>query len=113
MGLTAGVQAISRRTYEAALASRGVDFVVDSSCEVLDLDKAWHAIHYLATGDASLTFLLSGKQIAGVLEHCEVHSPESVSALHAAMAARPVESIMAGFQPVKFSALKIYPGDSG
>ena len=109
MGLTAGIHAISRTSYDAAIAANPTGFEVDTSVESIDLDKAWHAIHYLTTGDASLTFLLSGSQIGGVPEHCEVHAPESLKALDLELAARSLEDIMSGFRADIFAELQIYP----
>jgi Domain of unknown function (DUF1877) len=109
MGLTAGIYAISKRSYDAALVGNSANFEVHPAVEGIDLDKAWHAIHFAITGDASLTFLHSGIQIPGVSEHCEVHSPESVEALHAALSARSVEDIICALEPTALSELKIYP----
>jgi hypothetical protein len=109
MGLTLGLHAISAKSYAAALNDNPKDFKVETAVESLDLDKAWHAIHFLITGDDSLTFLLSGKQIKGVSEHCEVHAPESVCALHNAMQSTSVAEITQGFKPESFSNEKICP----
>jgi Domain of unknown function (DUF1877) len=110
MGLSAGIYAISERSYAAALVGNSKDFVVHHAVDGLDLDKAWHAIHFAITGDASLKFLLSGIQIPGVSEHCEVHSPGSVKALERAISARSVEGIISALDPTALSELKIYPG---
>jgi Domain of unknown function (DUF1877) len=109
MGLTLGLQAISAQSYAAALNDNPEDFIVDAAVAPLDLDKAWHAIHFLITGNASLTFLRSGTQIRGVSEHCEVHSPDSVRALVNAIQSTSVAEIMQGFKPDKLSSAKIYP----
>ena len=81
MGVEASIHAISRASYAAAQRGDLSELEVDSSVEILDLDKAWHAIHYLLTGDSKLTFLLTGTQIEDVEEHCEVHSPDSIRSL--------------------------------
>lgn len=110
MGLTAGIYAISRTSYDIALAGNPADISIDPTIDRLDLDKAWHAIHHLVTGDASLTLLLSGTQLHGTREHCEVHGPESVAALHNKLSVTSLEAIMARYRPALFSELKIYPG---
>jgi len=44
----------------------------------LDIDKAWHVIHFLVTGDRSDTLLLDGCQIPIGDGHFESHSSASV-----------------------------------
>ena|SRR5215467_2226924 len=105
MGLRASIYAISRASYAAAL--RGdLSFAVDES---LDLDKAWHAIHYLLTGDSELNFLLTGTQIEDVDEHCEVHSPDSLRSLQLKLASISVAQIMSAFRVDDFNDRNIYP----
>jgi len=105
MGLRARIYAISRASYAAALHG-DLSFAVDES---LDLDKAWHAIHYLLTGDSELNFLLTGTQIEDVSEHCEVHSPESLRSLQLKSASMSVAEIMSGFRVNDFNHRNIYP----
>jgi Domain of unknown function (DUF1877) len=110
MGLRASIHAISRASYAAALRGDMSEFDADFSVESVDLDKAWHAIHYLLTGDSELNFLLTGTQIAGVSEHCEVHSPKSLRSLQLKLASMSVPEIMSGFRVDTFNDLNIYPG---
>jgi hypothetical protein len=109
MGLRAGIHAISRATYAAALGDDS-ELAVASSIKSVDLDKAWHAIHYLLTGDSELTFLLTGTQIEGISEHCEVHSPDSLRSLQLRLASTSVAEIMSGFRLDDFNDRNIYPG---
>jgi hypothetical protein len=110
MGLTAGIHAISRATYAAALGDDSSELAVASSIESVYLDKAWHAIHYLLTGDSELTFLLTGTQIEGISEHCELHSPDSLRLLQLRIASTSVAEIMSGFRFDNFNDRNIYPG---
>jgi len=62
MGVGARLHAISQEFYEAALAGDINDEMLPPGevIECVDLESAWHAMHYLITGDLSLTFLLGG-----------------------------------------------------
>jgi hypothetical protein len=57
LGLRANIWLITAKTFEAA--KRG-DWENCAPCEdktSVDLDKDWHALHYLLTGDTKFTFL--------------------------------------------------------
>jgi hypothetical protein len=57
LGLRANIWLVTPKTFEAA--KRG-DWENCAPCEdktSVDLDKDWHAIHYLLTGDTKSTFL--------------------------------------------------------
>jgi hypothetical protein len=109
MGLTAGIHAISRATYAAAQGDDSSELAVASSIKYIDLDKAWHAIHYLLTGNSEHTFLLTGTQIEGVSEHCELHSPDSLRSLQLRLGSTSVAEIMSGFRCDDFNDRNIYP----
>ena len=100
---------MSRADFAAALGDDS-ELAVASSIKSLDLDKAWHAIHYLLTGDSERTFLLTGTQIEGISEHCEVHSPDSLRSLQLRLASTSVAEIMSGFRLDDFNDRNIYPG---
>jgi hypothetical protein len=113
MGMGAGLHAISQEFYEAALAGNINDEMLPPGevIEFVDLESAWHAIHYLITGDLSLTFLLSGTQLKGVSEHCEVHAPQSMKALCDTLSQRSVADIMPNYDPAAFAKYAIYPNN--
>ena len=73
----------------------------------VDLDKDWHAIHFLLTGDTKWSFLNTGVQVAVVDGHYEVHSPRDVAALHARLSKTTPSALMSNFNPTKFDELKI------
>ena len=100
---------MSRATYAAALGDDSSELAVASSIESVDLDKAWHAIHYLLTGDSELTFLLTGTQIEDISEDCELHSPDSLRLLQLRIASTSVAEIMSGFRCDDFNDRNIYP----
>jgi hypothetical protein len=54
--------------------------------------------------------LQSGVQVQEVDEHCEVHSPQDVAALHARLSNTTVSELMSAFDSTKFDALEIYGG---
>jgi hypothetical protein len=109
LGLRANIWLVTPKTFEAA--KRG-DWENCAPCEdktSVDLDKDWHAIHYLLTGDTKSTFLHTGVQLAGVDEHYELHSPQDVAALHSRLSATSASALMSTFDAKKFDELEIYP----
>jgi hypothetical protein len=86
--------------------------IADDGVEAIEseLDKAWHAIHYLVTGDSKKTLLSGGVQLKEVSEHCEAHSPEAIRALHHRLSSTSVPAIMANFDAEVFDAKDIYDG---
>jgi len=90
---------------DAAIAAGDVEYVAE-------LDKAWHAIHYLVTGDGDgeYTLLTGGVQMKGISEHCKAHSPDSIRALHHRLSSTSVPAIMANFDAEAFNAKEIYGG---
>ena len=109
LALRATVRLITLQAFEAA--SRG-DVKIWTPCEdqtSIELDQFWHAIHYLLTGNTNLTFLQSGVQIDQVSEHCEVHSPQDVVALHARLSRKSASGLMSRYDSAKFDELGIYP----
>ena len=110
MGATAGIYPISELSYQAGVRGDAESRSVSEIVAGVDIDKAWHAIHYLLTKNTSMFFLLTGQQIPGVSEHCEVHSPASVAQLWAEVAGLTVQDLMINFDPERFSAFNCYPG---
>jgi Domain of unknown function (DUF1877) len=109
MGVHALCHAISNDNYGLGLVGSEL-FETASKIAPVDLDKAWHAIHFLLTGDCRMTLLLSGVQVPIVSEHCELHSAASIHDLYSNLKGRHVDELMAGFNGRVFDDLKIYPG---
>jgi len=83
-----------------------------------DLDKAWHGIHYLLTGDPSagpppLCFLLDGGASVGDIEvgygPARVFTSEQTRAIHEALAGITDEELNARFDSADMLAKEIYP----
>ncbi len=108
MGVSALCHAISNKNYDKALVGSN-DFATSSEVAPVDLDKAWHAIHFLLTGDTRMTLLLSGSQVPFVSEHCEVHRAESIRAFYEGLKGRNADELLAGFNCQVLDDLKIYP----
>lgn len=107
MGLRATLYAISPEEHEQAVGG-DPDFSVDVA---LDLDKAWHAIHVLLTGDTALRFLTDGATVLDAGDCLvEVHAPDAVARLRDRLAAAPPAQLMQGFDADRFNAADIYPG---
>jgi hypothetical protein len=86
----------------------------------VDLDKAWHCLHYLLSGSARdgegpLSFLLKGGAPVGDEELSEmgparVFSPEDVSVIADALAHETRHTLRSRFDLKKLEKLDIYPG---
>jgi hypothetical protein len=108
LGLRANITLITAETFEAAKNNlRNCARCEDETS--VDLDKDWHAIHYLLTGDTKLTFLNTGIQVAEVDGHFEIHSPQDVAALHARLSKTSASELVSNFNSMKFDELGIYP----
>jgi hypothetical protein len=89
--------------------------------EDLDLDKAWHGLHYLLTGTAWggeapwCYLLLGGEQVGNEEDHSVGYSqarillPPQVEAFSRALAAITPAEISDRFKPVEMMKLDIYP----
>jgi Domain of unknown function (DUF1877) len=106
----------ARATYGAGAAD-DVE-LVEGEGEQLDLDKAWHGIHYLLTatsweGDAPLNLLLCGEEVGDI--DVGYGKPRAVRAGQVAEASRALaalsdDSIRARFDPAAMMRADIYPG---
>lgn len=85
----------------------------------VDLDKAWHALHYLLTGSARdgegpLAFLLKGGTPVGDEDFgygpARVFHPSEVSAIADALAGVSQRTLLPRFDLKKFERLELYPG---
>ena len=86
--------------------------------EATDLDKAWHAIHYLLTGNASggelpAGFLLAGGTHLDTIEAGygppRLLSASDTRAVQAALAAVTEADLMRRWDPAQMMELEIYP----
>jgi hypothetical protein len=91
----------------------------DPAAGFVDLDKAWHCLHYLLTGSARdgegpLAFLLKGGTPVGEedLGHgpARVFRPLEVAAIADALANVSQRTLMPRFDLKKFEKLELYPG---
>jgi Domain of unknown function (DUF1877) len=85
----------------------------------VDLDKAWHALHYLLTGTSRdgagpLAFLLKGGTPLGPelseLGSARVFTPTEAAAIADALAEVSQQKLLPRFDPKKFERLELYPG---
>lgn len=84
----------------------------------LDLDKAWHGIHFLLTGsawegDEPLCYLIAGGQEVGDEDvgygPARVLRPKEVAQFDAALAAISLDDFRRRFDPTAMMAQQIYP----
>jgi hypothetical protein len=86
----------------------------------VDLDKAWHCLHYLLTGSAvggepPLDFLLQGGTAVGTEDlggqgPARVFRPLEAARIADALAPLETSALMARFDPKKLETLGVYPG---
>jgi hypothetical protein len=84
--------------------------------EELDLEKAWHALHFLFTGTADggtepACFILTGGEDVGDDDDVAARllRPEQVRDFAAFLAALTPEELRRRFDPARMAALEIYP----
>ncbi|MDM7921537.1 MAG: YfbM family protein [Pyrinomonadaceae bacterium] len=86
--------------------------------EDIDLDKAWHGIHYLLTktawaGDPPLDFLVQGGEEIGDIDvgygTARAFQPQNVKAIRDALAEIYAETLRSRFDPAEMIRLEIYP----
>ena len=84
---------------------------------MVDLDKTWHAVHFLLTGtawelegDAGLA-VLGGREVGDDLGYgpARVLAPPDVDATSRALSAVDEQALRARFDPERMAALEIYP----
>jgi hypothetical protein len=82
----------------------------------ISLEKAWHGLHYLMTGETEggagpLAFILVGGQNLGdESEPIRYFSPAETSAIHRAVAAVSDDNLWSRFNPQAMDAADVYPG---
>lgn len=85
--------------------------------DAVDVDKAWHALHFLLTGtawegDPPLNFIVGGTEIGDVdvgYGPARALGSAELAALDEALAAIPSESLAGRYDGPKMDALEIYP----
>ena len=86
--------------------------------QALDIDKAWHGIHFLLTGTGEPTSDVRSKTIFGGIEigddlgygPARLLSPDEVKKIAAVLRSQSVEKLRARYDAKKMDALEIYPG---
>jgi hypothetical protein len=121
MGMTTDVYAVPQS--EAARLLGDPDFARrcvanDSVLEHISLEKAWHGLHYLLTGDASLengplAFILAGgTQVPGTdvgYGAARLFSPAETAAINAALSDIDDEALWSNFDPDAMTEQGVYP----
>jgi len=85
---------------------------------LLDIDKAWHGLHFLLTGTAwegtpPWNFIVSGGHPIGQVDvgygPARAFSNAELQAIAAALAPLPIDELRSRFDPKKMQELEIYP----
>lgn len=91
----------------------------DPSAGFVDLDKAWHCLHYLLTGSTAggeppLDFLVKGGTPVGEVDvghgPARVFTPLEVAAIADALARVDATTLLLRFDPPTLERLDVYPG---
>ncbi|MBL0211971.1 MAG: YfbM family protein [Holophagaceae bacterium] len=85
--------------------------------KVLDLDKAWHGIHFLLTGSSrettglSSSVILGGEKIGKDIGYgsAAYHSPETVKQIAKLLKSIPLSELSKRFNPIKMDKEQVYP----
>ena len=126
MGMRAGLASLSAAQAEALREApddvEAIVFTQDRSAKQrqVDLDKAWHGIHWLLTGDAwagepPLAWAILGGEAISDDDDMEygparVVKPEQVREVAAALAALDDDALARRYDPAAMDAQQIYPG---
>ena len=93
----------------------------DASDDLVDLDKAWHGVHYLLTGsadatDSPLSLLIGNWESFGQNQHGFgggwIVPPPAMQAFHTALAALDDETLTARYDPAAMNAEQVYLADA-
>ena len=83
----------------------------------VSLEKSWHGLHYLLTGevwegDGSLAFLLAGGENVGDDEESPLRwfSPQEAAEIHRALSAVSNDQLWSRFDAEQLEQQEIYPG---
>lgn len=121
MGMYCEITAASSPDDVSELLEAGDAFGFDSDADTatasgVSLEKAWHGLHYLLTGDpwggeGPLAFLLiGGEHLDGDEEEPRWLTAEETAAVHQALAAVTDEGLWSRFNAARMEELEIYPG---
>ena len=125
MSLLGHVYLLPDASIQALLAEPSSVFAVidraynEPQAGFVDLDKAWHCLHYLLTGSAQggeppLNFILNGGAPVGNEDvghgPARVFRPREVAAIADALRRVEVASLLPRFDPKKLEKLAVYPG---
>jgi hypothetical protein len=127
MGMITVFHLARREQISSLLASpeQVIEFLHDSHREdagrapdSLDLDKAWHGLHFLLTGTAwggtpPLNFIVAGGDTIGDVEvgygPARAFTPEQLAEVSRALDAISSDTLRQRFDPAKMTELDIYP----
>jgi hypothetical protein len=125
MSLIGHVYLLSQDKLQALLAEPSTVFETidraynEPSAGFVDLDKAWHCLHYLLTGSAQggdppLSFILNGGTPVGEEDvghgPARIFRPLEVAAIADALAPIDNAKLLSRLDPKKLEKLSLYPG---
>lgn len=96
----------------------GIVSLLEEETDEVDLDKAWHGIHFLLTGsdwdgEEPLSYLVKGGEYVGDVDvgygPARRLKPNQVAAWAAALSAISADTLRLGYNPKAMLRAKIYP----
>ncbi len=120
MSMILNLQQVSEERLDALLADPDsvLGALEEPDGEVIDLDKAWHGLHFLFTGEAwggepPLDFLAVGGETVGEVDvgygPARVLRPAAVQLIDDALAMLDEDDLRRRFDPAALTAAEIYP----
>jgi len=110
------ILAVAPQDVERALSGPDVSGRA-STANRISLEKSWHGLHYLLTGnvwegDGPLAFLLAGGEQLGDDEESPVRwfPPEETRDIHQALSSVSDDELWTRFDPAQMEEQQIYPG---
>jgi hypothetical protein len=117
MGMYCEISAASRDDLEQLSADLSSGGVASPPAHMVSLEKAWHGLHFLLTGEAyegdgPLAFLLAGGEQLSDDDDMPVRwfSPEETARIHAALSGVSDKQLWSRFDPQTMEQLGVYPG---
>jgi len=109
MGMTAIAYEVSMETYREVL-DNGLEHLDTENAASHDLDKAWHAISFLASGLSEQGFKLGGTTVGEGEGQFVLFTAEEVAGLCRSLEESKIESLLSKFDAGEFNEKEIYPG---
>lgn len=110
MSLCSTIRLINDDSYQAVIDEDLSCFDVIDGGNELELDKFWHVVSYLLTGNTENAFLKIGVQLPEVSETAEVISPEETKEINKQIQKIDLSNLQNNYSIKYLEQKDIYPG---